>query len=304
MGSKIGASLGGFLGNAAQNTFGRILGFGEYELESNSLIEGTSQVPYMHQSGNVTRVRHREFIQDLNTGTSVAPGTLALRVSPSNPVVFPWLAAVAAQFQEYRFAGLAFEYVPTSGAAISGTNAALGSISFGTRYNILSPLWVNKTELLNSYYATSASPASAQIHPIECAPLEQPCQVYFVRSPGDAGGGDLRFSDFCTLQIIATGSQSLFVGGELWVTYDVELYKPRISAGVTPFPLVDMQSPAFKQAILDQEEKKDDYVPVLTYRRKPPQLTPAPREECDEGLVDIEDLVIPGRYASGKLIRQ
>jgi len=94
-----GNTVGGMFG------FPKIFGSGAYSLESNSLWSASQQVPIMHSANESVRFRHREYITDI----SMAGPTFTVNTYPVNPGwagTFPFLSAIAANFQEYSFKGL------------------------------------------------------------------------------------------------------------------------------------------------------------------------------------------------------
>jgi hypothetical protein len=235
---SLGSKIGGFLGNLAQSSFLKLLGKGDYEtgdfnVEKNSIInpQQASQVPLMHSDNGCVRVKHREYIQDLRTGTEVAqPYNYA--INPFNSALFPWLSNIAQNFEQYRIMGMVVEFVSNSGNAVSSTNAALGSISIATQYNAELPSFSSKRQLLNHYYAVSAAPSKNLMHAIECKDMYDPYKLYWVRTAVDPPSStkDSRLSDYGVINIINVGSQSAYLAGELWVSYDILLCKPRLAA--------------------------------------------------------------------------
>lgn len=222
------------IGSVARRVFSRVVGSGEYHIKANSLVQGAAQVPNMHTNGDCVVVSHREYLGDIQVNNT--PRYYQFNLDPTNADTFPWLNQMADLYQEYRFRGLVVTYNPTSGSAISSTSSALGSVSIGTQYNIARPIYITKLELLNSYFATSGAPNLQQIHPVECAPLEQPCQVYFTKQKtSDIAFPDDRFETFARVMLITQGSQVPFgssnVTGEVWISYEIEFYKPKIHEG-------------------------------------------------------------------------
>ena len=88
----------------------------------------------MDHEGTVTITR-REFIKtiEIQEGTTIYLN----QINPGYEGTFPWLSGFARSWQQYRFKGLAVEYVPTSGFAVGNTNAALGQIAMAFKYNVV-----------------------------------------------------------------------------------------------------------------------------------------------------------------------
>jgi hypothetical protein len=243
MGSLGGGALGSFIGNpgagssAGHSLGGAIskwLGYGDYTVGTNSIVQKASTgIPMMHKEGQTVVIRHREFIDTIESSTGFALAN-SFQLNPGNSTTFPWLSTIANSFQEYRFRGVVFHYVPTSGNAISGTSPSLGSVMFQTSYRSNDSPPSSKSELLNEYWSGEVIPSETMVHPIECNPAENPFNVQYVRR-GDLPSGDnqlfydLGVTNVCTQGQLAAGNTL----GDVWVTYEVELKKPIVASNVT-----------------------------------------------------------------------
>ncbi len=226
----VGASAGAGLGAAIS----RWLGSGDYSVSSNSLVsrfKGSGAIPMMHSSNQSIVVRHREFVCDV-----ISPSTSAYTISqtfPLNPGLektFPWLSTIANNFQEYSFKGVIFHYVPTSGDSVASTNTSLANVMLHTNYRSTDKLPQSKVELLNEYFACDSKASDSFCHPIECNPKENPYQIQYVRTGSVPYGEDSKTYDLGVTTLAISGAPaSGVVLGELWVTYEVELKKPKAS---------------------------------------------------------------------------
>jgi len=223
----LGASTG--TGLAAQ--LSRWLGQGDYAVKANSLVKQTAAgtIPSMHNNSQTIVVRHKEFITEV-TGSTNFSVLRSFAINPGVKATFPWLSTVAGNYTEYRLRGMVYHYVPTSGNAVSSTNAALGTVMLQTSYRANEPAPSSKVEMLNEYWASEGSPASEFVHPIECDPAENPFNVQYIRTaPVDANDNILMY-DLGTTRLAVSGQQANgIVLGDLWVTYEIELRKPRIA---------------------------------------------------------------------------
>lgn len=258
----IGHQIGGFLGNAAESLFRTITGVGDYseavdphvetdnapvnyDVDSNTLLEEQQkapvyarvsrkhevyapQIPTMNgpENGGVC-IRHREYVRDIPMFQFFDNAVLA--INPSNAALFPWLSTVANNFEQYRFIGCIFEFRSLSANALSGSDPSMGSVTLATQYDVDQNLFVTKKQALNSVYATSCKPAENMIHPIECEPNETPSQPLYIHKAFAGNVEDLRLVEQGRLNVITEGSKEDYpVAGELWVTYEVFLFKPRL----------------------------------------------------------------------------
>jgi hypothetical protein len=232
----VGGKIGSWIGNAAQKIFKSITGFGDYTVTSNSLLglDAASPPSFDTANGRTVRVKHREFIQDVS-GSVAYVNQVVLPINPGLPNSFPWISNIASEFEEYRILGMVFEYKTTSAMSItSGTNTSMGVVMMATQYNANNPPFVDKVHLENYDYSTSCVPSISALHPIECAPNLTAQTELYVRNAGTSlVGQDLRLFDMGKFQLSTVGFQSANIVGELWVTYDIEFIKPKLSASTS-----------------------------------------------------------------------
>lgn len=240
----IGASIGSSIGSWAERGLKSLFGSGDYEeefassptpdVDENSIVrpESEANVPLLN-SENVgkdgyMRVKHREFIMDVDTSTLAQIDEFGL--NPQNSVLFPWLSSIAGNFEQWIPHGIVFEFVSTSGNAVSSTNASLGSISMATYYLAQSYPFQSKKQLLNHFFAVSSRPSANMMHAIECAPEDRQTHIYNTFANGNPAitEGDDRLYYLGTTTLWRQGAQSTYTAGELWITYDISLLKPRI----------------------------------------------------------------------------
>jgi hypothetical protein len=234
LGGIAGRAAGGFLGNGLS----RILGFGDYKVQSNSIFKESmaiapgESVPSFGMIGQETRVRHREFIKDVVVpATPTAFSNTAYTINAGDTTTFPWLAALAANYQQYKVNGMVFEFKTLSSDITSG--GALGAVILATNYDVTEIAFQDKLHMENSQYAVSAKPSQSQIHTIECDPALTQSKMLYVRDASSATTNvDARISDLGKFQLATVGlpGSAGAVLGELWVSYDVSLYKPEIAA--------------------------------------------------------------------------
>nr|WRQ65089.1 structural protein [Tolivirales sp.] len=245
-GSALGAafgqpSLGGTLGAGAGAALSRWMGQGDYSVNSNSLWAGktSNSIPAMHKSDQSVRISHREFLTRI-TGSTTYAVRARFNLNPGLSSTFPWLSQIATRFQEYRIHGLVFHYIPTSGAAVSSTNPALGAVMMQTSYRASDAAPTSKVELLNEYWSTETIPSEPCFHPIECDPKQSVFPSQWVRSAEPPSGESVMLYDLGVTSIAVEGMPaSGNVVGDLWITYDVELRKPLVTSDVVSgFPLL------------------------------------------------------------------
>lgn len=304
LGAKIGREVGSWAHGALKSLFGS----GDYKVEhehtpydvaQNSIVgEEASEpalaspmtsapaVPLINdvRDGEI-RIRHREFITDYNA--SIAPAVSLFRLNPTSSTTFPYLSGIASQFEQWIPHGIVFECVSSCGNAVSSTNASLGTCSMATQYNSVETGFQSKSQLLNHYYASSAKTSENLMHPVECAPRDVPTRVFWT-DPVDQAVGfekDDRLDNLGYTFVWREGSQASYIAGELWVTYDITLLKPRIPASPVAYPSV-------RQLAEWLEEKMEHGDESRTYDpSKVPDPTPHPGKVDDREYVNVEPLL-------------
>lgn len=225
-----GATAGAFLGNAGLGRslgagISRIFGQGDYQVQSNSLTRGGP--PAFAAMNTGMRVAHREYIGDVLSTTSF--GVTTYDVNPSNATSFPWLSKLAVNFEEYSIKGIVYYFNTTCGSAISSTNNALGTVGLVTVYDPTDPALGSKRECEDYSGCVAGVPAQSLLHPIECKPRSNVLDRLYIQTASLADPDDKKFYSHGTLNVFTQGMQQANVNvGELWVSYDIEFYNPKI----------------------------------------------------------------------------
>jgi hypothetical protein len=221
LGGPLGSTVGGGIGSIINKVFGK----GDYSVNSNTLLG--SPVPQFSIDGSDLTVSHREYLQDVQGTTAFVIDSFSL--NPGINSTFPWLSAVAANFEQYEFLGLLFEYRPMSGTAVGSTNTALGTVVMATEYDASKPVFASKQQMESYKFSNSCVPYDKMVHPVECKPSEKTVSVQYVRTGPIDSTQDIQFYDLGNFQIATQGMQSgVSTIGELWVSYHVRFKMPRI----------------------------------------------------------------------------
>lgn len=265
---SIGQHLGGAIGSWAGRGIKSLFGSGDYhteheasglDIEDNSIVKPmtASQVPLFsggpeHLHGAI-RVQHREYIADVPTGEALG-NLVGLRISPNNSQMFPWLYSISRNFEQWLPMGIVFEFVSTAGNAFSGGAANLGDVNMATLYDVAAEPLNSKSEILNHFYSTSGPTSQNLMHAIECAPGDTPCTPRYITHPNASTvTADPRLNEMGILYILTQGSQSIYTAGQLWVTYDIVLLKPRLGTAIpgkpkyyTAYEIIQIQDAALE----------------------------------------------------------
>lgn len=234
-----GAALGGLSGIPGGSVFGRdlakalssrIIGSGDYQtnVSVNELIKppgGVASASFGEDATTI-RLRRREFLADVLAPST--PGTFTNYSYPINAGMrasFPFLSQLAANYEEYCFDGLVFEFISSASPYVSASS--LGTIIASMAYNAASPPFTNKYTMENSAAAISTRIDKNLMYGVECAKGSNPQNCYYVRN--GASTLPLTTTDLGNFQLAVAPASTVpanAVLGELWVTYDVILNRP------------------------------------------------------------------------------
>jgi hypothetical protein len=238
---SLGQRIGGWVGDKIQSGIKWITGMGDYTVHQNSLVTATGEEPAAFKAGkHSTTICHREFIANVTTGQAsggVTPFTI--NAYPLNPKssLFPWLSEIALSFEQFRVKGMIVCFKSTSATAVASTNTALGSVILATQYNVLAPPFTSQQQMEAYEFCTSCNPSESMTHPVECAPnLTSVSELYI----DDAATGDPRLNYLGTVFIATVGQQAQSQVGELWVSYEIELIRPKLFTSVSNLGLTSI----------------------------------------------------------------
>lgn len=239
LGEKIGRKIGGWLGGKAHSIISKITGLGDYRMHGKG-YSANGGPPQFMGTGRTTTVVHREYICDIFTG-----GTLGLngtefdvnyfKINPGDRDTFPWLSLLAQNYEEYRLRGCVFEFKSTSAAALNSTNTALGTVIMATQYDSLDEPFNDKRGMENHEFASSTMPFESVLHAVECKPsLTSISNTLYVKNGPLPPDADIRLYDLGKFAIATVGMQATNTCiGELWISFEVEFLKPKLSDNFT-----------------------------------------------------------------------
>lgn len=235
-GSRIGSAL-----DAAGKMIGRGMYTGQGSYSSsvdNSLIHGdTLGVPHFQgeQDGGRVTVCHREFIGNIYAPALLAPFSVqTYRINPGLESTFPWLAQIAANYEEYEMKQLIFTYRSTV-ADFASASGQVGQVLMATQYNNNKDPFYEKVTMMQYDGAMSGKTSETQLHGVECDPAKLSGHPgKYVRVAPVLPDEDLNDYDHAQFNIAVADAPSTYANqalGELWVSYTVELRKPKFFTG-------------------------------------------------------------------------
>lgn len=230
---ELGRSAGGALAKGAASLFRSLTGFGDYQIQTNSLLaeatEGRlgNQVPIIRNSPGGNIIRHREFLGNIR-GSTLDFNVTTFDLNPGLDEIFPWGYVLANSYTTYRLRGMVAEFISLS-SEFTG-QPYLGYVAMATQYNSLDPVYTNKKLMQNSEFACSGKPSKDLMHPIECARDQLVTDHLYVRSGDVPQNADIRLYDVGRLSVATGGQATNTIIGELWISYEIEYFQPKLGA--------------------------------------------------------------------------
>lgn len=227
-------AVGGAVSQLANSTAKVFSGQGEYV--SNDIVNGGvgNPAPMFHANNEGTVVlSNREYIADIFAPSTA--GAFVNQTFPLNPGIeksFPWLCQVAENYEEYTLHQCIFTYKATV-ADFAAATGQVGQVVMATQYNASAAPFADKQTMMQYSFACSGKTSQDLLQGVECDPRKlSGARGHFVRNGPIPVGvtGDLNLYDHGTLNIAISDCPSGYVGqqmGELWVSYTVELRKPK-----------------------------------------------------------------------------
>ena len=210
-------------------------GFGAYNLRHNSLVPEVPSITNPHKEG-ATQVRHKEYIGDIivphgSTGAFTIEYVLPLNAGMSD--TFPWLSNIASNFTQWEMNGCLVEFVSQSGELNTSGSSALGNVMLSTNYDSVLPAFTNKQQMLNQEFSISVKPSVNGLHAIECANNQTTIPLLYTRTGAVPSTSSQQLYDlgvcYVAYEGIANTTGVDVVVGEVWITYDILLYKPLLA---------------------------------------------------------------------------
>lgn len=240
-GFKAGASAMGFGGaadalTAAENA-GRAIGLGAYQ--TNALVNAGSGaaegVPEFSPDGSGVIVSHREYISDVfGTPAGTSFHNQQYSINPGLESTFPWLAQIAQNYDEYSIKQLIFTFRSSIAPIGASSSGQVGTIIMATQYNAGEDSFTNKETMMQYDGAMSAKVIDGLLSGVECDPSKMSGSVgKYTRAGPPPPGEDIKTYDLGNFNIAVTNIPAAYENqslGELWVSYTVELRKPKFFA--------------------------------------------------------------------------
>jgi hypothetical protein len=176
-------------------------------------------------------ISHREYFADMSCNAAFTVGSISigayptgLVINPGNPLLFPWLSRMAANFESYSFQMLEFGYFSEV------STATAGRIILAVDYDVSDPPPNSKIQALANR-ASVAATAWGECA-LQCLPADlHKRQSYFVDTAATPSTISSRDPGLTATGVYLPCSQGGAGGvtGELYVRYTVKFMTPHIS---------------------------------------------------------------------------
>lgn len=173
----------------------------------------------MTQKGDILTVSHSEWFHTQYDHAVFAPQ--GFYCQPGLSGSFPWLAAFANCFENYRFRSLRYHYIPRAPSTVSGSVGLFFDYDpLDIAPTLASFALSNKTSVINH-------PSKEFYLNVDCNRLGQ-APIHFTRPIEVGNGADLKTYDIGRVFSYAQGGpNSGLVWGELLVEYTIDLINPQ-----------------------------------------------------------------------------
>ena len=236
--SSIGRSLrsggAGAWGSAAGHAM-QALGVGDYV--TNSLVNGGGGqsgggVPSFSpgQEGSIV-VTHEEYLSDVFGPAANEFVNKPYQINPGLEETFPWLAQIAQNYDEYTIHQLMFSYRSSIAPIGASGTGQVGTVIMATQYNSDEPPFNSKGQMLQYAASRSARVIDGMIQGVECNPnMSSGAPGKYVRAGPTGLNQDIKTYDLGVFNMAVSDVPATYTGqsiGELYVSYTVELRKPK-----------------------------------------------------------------------------
>jgi hypothetical protein len=176
---------------------------------------GTNRGPQLRAAGQgAIVVSHREFVADVFG--AVTFNNIAFPINPGLSTTFPWLSALARNFDKYKFRRLKFCYEPSTATVLPGT------VMLAIDLDASDPSAISKREFMSFEGASKATIWAAC-----CTQMPEMQPLLYNRVGAQPVGTDIKTYDAGNFEFAVSNCDSSAFIGEVYVEYEVELHVPQ-----------------------------------------------------------------------------
>ncbi len=170
-------------------------------------------------------VKHREYIGEI--AGSVAFSATSYSINPGLSSTFPWLSTLAANYESYKFRDLKFEFETEKSTSTNG------SLMMAVDFDAADSAPASKTTLMSYQNAVRSAPWCPCEYRSSGDDLRKFGVQRYLRSAALASNLDIKTYDVGNLIVATSGNADTTTLGELYVSYEVELHTPQLSASAS-----------------------------------------------------------------------
>lgn len=206
----------------------------------NDLISGApSSAPVVQSAADADvsaiTITHRERVADIIAASDSKFHVNEFRINPGIERTFPWLSQLAANYEEYEFEQLVFEYEGHQMVGLKNTLDLQGQIMCATQFNTRAKAFTDRHEIMAYPHANHTTLNGRLAHGVEADPGKISGEGHkYIRLGGLETDDDMRDYDHAKFTLAQNNVPSDLYDkevGQLFVYYTVRLFKPKLAAG-------------------------------------------------------------------------
>jgi hypothetical protein len=203
----------------------------------------TMQSQRRNKDGRVPFDTREHQFANINNGVYTVADLYYL--NPGNNVLFPWMAPIAAHFEQFRVNHLTFRYLTRMYQA-NGTNLTAGKVVMAVNYDPTDPAFSDQNDMTKTHKFVEFPPyVNEELNAVntERQFRDDTLRNYYVNysanqgaDPLAAGANDNRWYDYGTFQIMPTGVPTTSpnsIVGDLLVEYSFTLIRDKVPPPAT-----------------------------------------------------------------------
>lgn len=210
---------------------GAMSGRGAYV--ANDLVAGVGDgiiKPAGASDDDAITVANTEYLSDVYGPASLSFANQTYALNPAIEKTFPWLSQIAANYQEFEFVQLLFQFKPIT-SIFAPSNGQVGTIAIATQYNPTDAPFTSERDFEDVAHSVSAKITDELVAGVECDPRKNAgSERKFTRVGPPPPGADLNSYDQGTLNVAVGGIPAAYANqrlGKLYVSYTVVLRKKK-----------------------------------------------------------------------------
>lgn len=190
--------------------------------------------PTMMRSSNrpvTVTFSRREYIADITVAAQPAFNNTAFVINPGNSTSFPWLAAIAAKFEKYRFKKL--HYIAEREVSEFNTAGSAGNFIMGIDFDAGDAPPTTWQQIADTDPFVSGMGCESLRLVAPPSSLRGKTDAFYVRPGGLPGGADIKTFDLGNLNVATQNITANVAIAKLYVEYTVDLFNPVLESSAS-----------------------------------------------------------------------